>query len=75
MVSNPAWRDRREAKFEALHERLAAAVEGLVTGEDWIRAMTFAARFRSRSFTSTLLIYAQHAERYATGLITEPFPS
>ncbi|MDR2973685.1 MAG: ImmA/IrrE family metallo-endopeptidase [Propionibacteriaceae bacterium] len=74
-MSNPVWRDQREAKLEALHERLAVAVESLVTGEDWIRAMTFAAQFRSRSFANTLLIYVQHAERYATGSITEPFPS
>jgi hypothetical protein len=47
----------------------------LVTDEDWIRAMTFAAQFRSRSFANTLLIYAQHAERYAAGSITEPWPS
>jgi hypothetical protein len=75
MVSVPDWRDQREAKLEALHERLTAAVEGLVTGEDWIRAMTFAAQFRSRSFANTLLISAQHAERYAAGSITEPWPS
>ena len=75
MVSNPEWRSEREAKLEALHERLTAAVEGLVTGEDWARAMVFAARFRSRSFANTLLIYAQHAERYAAGSVTEPWPS
>ncbi|MDR0488685.1 MAG: HINT domain-containing protein [Propionibacteriaceae bacterium] len=75
MVSNPEWGSEREAKLEALHERLTAAVEGLVTGEDWIRVMTFAAQFRSRSFANTLLIYAQHAERYAAGSITEPWPS
>ena len=67
MVSNPDWRSEREAKLEALQERLTTAVEGLVTGEDWIRAMTFATQFRSRSFASTLLIYAQHAERYEAG--------
>jgi hypothetical protein len=75
MVSNPAWRDQREAKLEALHERLAQAVEGLVTGEDWVRAVTFAARFRSRSFSNTLLIHQQYAERYAAGSVSEPFPT
>ncbi len=75
MASNPDWRGEREAKLEALHERLTTAVESLVTGEDWTRAMVFAAQFRSRSFANTLLIYAQHAERYAAGSITEPTPT
>jgi antirestriction protein ArdC len=75
MVSNPDWRTQREAKLEALHDRLAAAVEGLVSGEDWIRAMVFAARFRSRSFANSLLICAQHAERYAAGSVAEPWPT
>ncbi|MDR0285346.1 MAG: ImmA/IrrE family metallo-endopeptidase [Propionibacteriaceae bacterium] len=59
----------------ALHERLATAVGGLVSGEDWVRAVTFAARFRSRSFSNTLLIYAQHVERFETGSVSEPWPS
>ena len=75
MVSNPAWRTEREQKIDALHEQLTAAVEGLVTGEDWIRAMTFAAQFRSRSFGNTLLIYAQHAKRFAAGSVSEPWPA
>jgi hypothetical protein len=75
MPTRPDWRSEREAKLEALHERLTAAVESLASGEDWIRAMTFAARFRSRSFANTLLIHAQHAERYAAGSVTEPWPS
>ncbi|MDR2254206.1 MAG: ssDNA-binding domain-containing protein [Bifidobacteriaceae bacterium] len=74
-MSNPDWRDQREAKLEALHERLTSAVEGLVSGEDWGRAMVFAARFRSRSFGNTLLIHAQHAERFAAGSVTEPWPT
>jgi len=37
MVSNPDWRTEREAKLEALHQRLTTAVGGLVTGEDWAR--------------------------------------
>ena len=75
MALNQAWRAQREGKLEALHQRLTAAVESLVTGEDWIRAMTFAAQFRNRSFSNTLLIYAQHAERYANGSISEPWPT
>jgi antirestriction protein ArdC len=75
MASSPAWRDQREAKLHQLHDQLSEAVEGLVTGEDWARAVTFAAQFRSRSFANTLLIYAQHAERYAAGSISEPWPT
>lgn len=42
-------RAEQDAKLEALHERLTEAVSGLVSGEDWKRAIEFAARFRSRS--------------------------
>ena len=35
----------REAKLDELHERLTGAVEQLVSGEDWSRALAFAARF------------------------------
>lgn len=38
----------REAKLEALQQQLTASVEALVTGEDWKRALEFAAKFRSR---------------------------
>ncbi|MDR1427585.1 MAG: ImmA/IrrE family metallo-endopeptidase [Bifidobacteriaceae bacterium] len=75
MASNPDWRSEREAKLERLHEKLTTAVESLVTSEDWTRAMVFAAQFRSRSFANTLLIYAQHAERFAAGSVPEPWPS
>jgi hypothetical protein len=75
VVSDAVWRDQREEKLQALHERLSAAVEGLVTGEDWVRAVEFAARFRSRSFANTLLILAQHAERFAAGSVPVPQPS
>ncbi|PAK92347.1 hypothetical protein B8X04_17185, partial [Brevibacterium casei] len=40
---------RREAKLNELHERLSGAVERLVSGEDWARALAFAAQFRTRS--------------------------
>ena len=43
-------RAAREAKLDGLQERLTGAVETLVSGADWQRAMNFAARFRSRSF-------------------------
>ncbi len=57
-------RAERDAKLEALHERLTAAVGGLVSGEDWRRAVEFAARFRSRSFGNTLLILAQDTDAW-----------
>lgn len=65
----------REAKLDELHERLAGAVEQLVSGEDWARALAFAARFRTRSFSNTLLIWEQHQAAFEAGLAPDPFPS
>ncbi|GAB3062596.1 hypothetical protein GCM10027079_31750 [Sediminivirga luteola] len=65
----------REAKLDELHERLTGAVEQLVSDEDWARALAFAARFRARSFSNTLLIWEQHQGAYEAGLVPEPFPS
>lgn len=65
----------REAKLDELHERLTGAVEQLVSGEDWARALAFAARFRARSFSNTLLIWTQHAGAYEAGRVPEPVPS
>src|SRR4051812_48588505 len=68
-VMNPPVRARetREAKLEALQQELSESVAALVTGEDWKRALTFAAQFRSRSFNNTMLIYAQHYAAYNAG--------
>jgi len=65
----------REAKLDTLHAKLTDAVEQLVTGEDWRRAMEFAARFRARSFNNTLLIWVQHAAAYAQGRVPDPYPT
>ncbi|GAA1553410.1 ArdC-like ssDNA-binding domain-containing protein [Brevibacterium picturae] len=65
----------REAKLDELHERLTGAVEQLVSGDDWRRALAFAARFRARSFSNTLLIWAQHEAAYEAGRVPEPMPS
>lgn len=65
----------RDAKLDALHERLAGAVEQLVSGPDWARALAFAARFRSRSFSNSLLILAQHVAAFEAGRVPERFPS
>ncbi|AHI02827.1 serine/arginine repetitive matrix protein 2 [Corynebacterium falsenii DSM 44353] len=65
----------REARLDELHDKLTAAVDQLVSGEDWKRALAFAANFRSRSFNNTLLIWAQHAAAFERGLVPEPTPS
>ena len=49
MVTREETRQAREAKLDELHERLTGAVEQLVSGDDWGRALAFAARFRTRS--------------------------
>lgn len=68
-------RAAQEAKLDELHERLSAAVETLVSGEDWARALAFAARFRSRSFNNTLLIWVQHEQAFAQGRTPVAVPS
>lgn len=75
MATNEEIRAARDAKLDELHERLTAAVETLVSGSDWTRALAFAARFRSRSFNNTLLIWVQHEANYSAGRVPEPFPS
>ncbi|CEG97291.1 ArdC-like ssDNA-binding domain-containing protein [Propionibacterium freudenreichii] len=65
----------REARLDELHGKLTAAVDQLVSGEDWKRALAFAANFRSRSFNNTLLIWAQHAAAFERGLVPDPRPS
>lgn len=75
MATRQEAREAREAKLDELHERLTGAVERLVSGPDWARALAFAARFRSRSFNNTLLIWLAHAEAFEQGRVPEPFPS
>ena len=65
----------RDAKLQALHETLTAAVEELISGEDWAAALAFAARFRSRSFNNTLLIWAQHQDGFRSGRVPVPVPT
>lgn len=65
----------RDAKLEALHTQLTGAVETLVSGEDWKRALTFAAQFRSRSFNNSVLILVQHLTAYNEGRVPEPTPT
>ncbi|WP_232827675.1 ArdC-like ssDNA-binding domain-containing protein [Jiangella endophytica] len=40
-----------------------------------MRAIQFAAKFRSRSFGNTLLIYVQHMQAYLEGRVPEPIPT
>lgn len=68
-------RSQRDARLDALQQRLTDAVQDLVTGEDWRRSMEFAARFRSRSFNNTLLIYVQHSAAFEGGRVPDPFPT
>ncbi|AYG04602.1 ArdC-like ssDNA-binding domain-containing protein [Gryllotalpicola protaetiae] len=60
---------------EKLHEHLVDAVERVVSGNDWRRALEFTARFRSRSFGNTLLIWAQHLEAFEQGHVHAPEPT
>lgn len=69
------YRAAREAKLAELSNRLETAVGRLVSGADWAAAVAFAARFRSRSFSNTLLIFAQHQDAYEKGRVPDPFPS
>lgn len=75
MVSADERRAARDAKLDELHDKLTEAVDQLVSGEDWAAALRFAARFRSRSFNNTLLIWMQHAAAFEAGLVSEPMPS
>lgn len=67
--------DVTAAKLDRLHAQLADAVADLVTGDDWNRALAFAARFRSRSFNNTLLIWMQHTAAFAQGRVSTPTPT
>ena len=67
-------RQEREQKLTELHERLVASVEALVTGNEWKQALVFAARFRTRSFNNTLLIWAQHSAAHERGLVSAELP-
>ncbi|WP_157001157.1 ArdC family protein [Agromyces laixinhei] len=74
MSTKPQPHHDWEAKLAALHEHLFASVETLVTGDEWKRALEFAARFRTRSFNNTLLIWWQHEAAYRQGRVPDPMP-
>ena len=75
MATRPDSREARDAKIDELHEQLTGAVERLVSGADWARALEFAARFRSRSFNNTLLIWTQHMSAFEAGRVPDPMPT
>jgi hypothetical protein len=75
MTTQVRGRAAREAKLEALQEQLSESVAALVTGEDWKRALTFAAQFRGRSFGNSMLISAQHFAAYNEGRVPGPTPT
>ncbi len=75
MATREEARQQREARLDELHEKLTSAVEQLVTGEDWAEALTFAAKFRSRSFNNVLLIWQQHQAAFEQGRVPDPFPT
>ena len=54
-------------KVQELHDRLVAQVEALVTGEDWARYLSVAARFHSYSANNLWLILAQKPDLATTG--------
>ncbi|WP_345750895.1 serine/arginine repetitive matrix protein 2 [Microbacterium rhizophilus] len=65
----------RQANLDKLSAQLEEAVDRLTTSDDWVRALTFAAQFRSRSFNNTLLIWAQHLDAYEKGHAPDPVPT
>jgi Predicted Zn peptidase len=75
MATEEKQRAARDAKLDELHVKLTDAVEHLVSGDDWRRALEFAARFRSRSFGNTLLIWSQHRDAYEVGRVPDPEPT
>lgn len=72
---NARARAKREARLEVMQERLKTEVQRLITGDDWRRAMEFAAKFRSRSFKNVLLIHQAQEIAYAQGLVPTPIPT
>ena len=74
MASNEDARAAAEAKLDELHEKLTGAVESLVSVMTGGKALAFAARFRSRSFNNTMLIWVQHEAAFEAGRVPNPSP-
>ncbi len=52
----------RPDRLTEAHDRLVAAIEHLVNGEEWQRFLDTARRFRSYSLNNLLLIFAQRPD-------------
>lgn len=75
MATSDEARAARDTKLDALHEQLTDAVGQLVSGEDWRRAIEFAAKFRTRSFSNSLLIARAHLAAFEAGRVPDPEPT
>jgi antirestriction protein ArdC len=51
--------DEKTARLEEAHNMIANAVEAIITSEDWIAHLRFAARFHKYSFNNVLLMAVQ----------------
>lgn len=49
-------------KLKEAHDRLSAAVEAIVTGDDWQRMLKVAAKFHRYSFNNQLMIFLQRPD-------------
>lgn len=65
----------RAARVEAAQEVLAAAVDGLRSGDDWARFLTFQSKLHDYSANNVLLIVAQHAQLHADGKVPTDVPT
>lgn len=52
----------RTDKLQAAHERLAQAVEAIVSGDDWKRMLRVSAKFHRYTFNNQLLIFLQRPD-------------
>lgn len=49
-------------KLKAAHDKLQAAVEEIVTGDDWQRMLKVASKFHNYSFNNQLMIFLQRPD-------------
>lgn len=66
-MSAAVARTERADKVRELHDRLIAQVDALVSGEDWARYLSMAARFHSYSASNVWLMLAQRPDLATTG--------
>lgn len=61
-VRAAAYAAEREAKLGEAQERLVAAIESMVTGDDWQRMLETSAKFHKYSFGNVIMITVQNPE-------------